>query len=184
MDPIFHQSFPFLVGWVGCSFLSGCPCSRFGGSGPRVQPSKPVGRGGISPGTLASCLGHQCPWCVKWMGSVSSYFHSEPLPPFSAPGDPATCKQITSADAVRNMEWATATCVLGFGVFGKFWNAEGPTKDRNSKEYPRLVVFTVSFYWLPPEWETHFLSTPVGSICVRGKGRMRRPLISLGDVMT
>ncbi|XP_064220370.1 echinoderm microtubule-associated protein-like 2 [Aotus nancymaae] len=32
--------------------------------------------------------------------------------------DPATCKQITSVDAVRNVEWATATCVLGFGVFG------------------------------------------------------------------
>ncbi|KAM9469471.1 echinoderm microtubule-associated protein-like 2 isoform 2-T2 [Clarias gariepinus] len=27
-------------------------------------------------------------------------------------------KHITSADAVRNLEWATSTCVLGFSVFG------------------------------------------------------------------
>ncbi|XP_023391007.1 echinoderm microtubule-associated protein-like 2 [Pteropus vampyrus] len=59
--------------------------------------------------------------------------------------DPATCKQITSADAVRNMEWATATCVLGFGVFGKFWNGGGPMEARISKKHPFLVVFTVSF---------------------------------------
>lgn len=32
---------------------------------------------------------------------------------------------------MRNVEWATATCVLGFGVFGKFWNGEGSTEDRN-----------------------------------------------------
>lgn len=31
---------------------------------------------------------------------------------------PATCKHITSAETVRNVEWATATCMLGFGVFG------------------------------------------------------------------
>uniref|UniRef100_A0A8C8SV38 EMAP like 2 n=1 Tax=Pelusios castaneus TaxID=367368 RepID=A0A8C8SV38_9SAUR len=40
--------------------------------------------------------------------------------------DPATCRQILSADAVRNLEWATTSCVLGFWVFG-IWpeNADG-----------------------------------------------------------
>ncbi|XP_055225726.1 echinoderm microtubule-associated protein-like 2 isoform X6 [Gorilla gorilla gorilla] len=46
-------------------------------------------------------------------------------------GDPATCKQITSADAVRNMEWATATCVLGFGVFG-IWSEGADGTDINA----------------------------------------------------
>ncbi|XP_064408711.1 echinoderm microtubule-associated protein-like 2 [Latimeria chalumnae] len=32
--------------------------------------------------------------------------------------DPSSCKQVTSADTVRNVEWATSTCVLGFNVFG------------------------------------------------------------------
>ncbi|XP_029427947.1 echinoderm microtubule-associated protein-like 2 isoform X2 [Rhinatrema bivittatum] len=32
--------------------------------------------------------------------------------------DPTNCKQITSGESVRNVEWATATCVLGFNVFG------------------------------------------------------------------
>ncbi|XP_069500812.1 echinoderm microtubule-associated protein-like 2 isoform X2 [Ambystoma mexicanum] len=32
--------------------------------------------------------------------------------------DPSNCKQITSAESVRNLDWATATCVLGFNVFG------------------------------------------------------------------
>ncbi|KAK3531828.1 hypothetical protein QTP70_029719 [Hemibagrus guttatus] len=30
----------------------------------------------------------------------------------------STGKHITSAEVVRNLEWATSTCVLGFGVFG------------------------------------------------------------------
>uniref|UniRef100_A0A8C8VQI3 EMAP like 2 n=1 Tax=Pelusios castaneus TaxID=367368 RepID=A0A8C8VQI3_9SAUR len=43
-----------------------------------------------------------------------------------SPWDPATCRQILSADAVRNLEWATTSCVLGFWVFG-IWpeNADG-----------------------------------------------------------
>ncbi|XP_070354635.1 echinoderm microtubule-associated protein-like 2 isoform X3 [Equus asinus] len=45
--------------------------------------------------------------------------------------DPATCKQITSTDAVRNMEWATATCVLGFGVFG-IWSEGADGTDINA----------------------------------------------------
>uniref|UniRef100_A0A8I3MWB5 EMAP like 2 n=1 Tax=Canis lupus familiaris TaxID=9615 RepID=A0A8I3MWB5_CANLF len=48
-----------------------------------------------------------------------------------SPGDPATCKQITSADAVRNVEWATATCVLGFGVFG-IWSEGADGTDINA----------------------------------------------------
>uniref|UniRef100_A0A8C1C150 EMAP like 2 n=1 Tax=Cyprinus carpio carpio TaxID=630221 RepID=A0A8C1C150_CYPCA len=34
-------------------------------------------------------------------------------------------KHITSADAVRNLEWATSTCVLGFSVFGNNFLAKG-----------------------------------------------------------
>ncbi|XP_029781594.1 echinoderm microtubule-associated protein-like 2 isoform X1 [Suricata suricatta] len=45
--------------------------------------------------------------------------------------DPATCKQITSADAVRNVEWATTTCVLGFGVFG-IWSEGADGTDINA----------------------------------------------------
>ncbi|KAB0398557.1 hypothetical protein E2I00_009908, partial [Balaenoptera physalus] len=45
--------------------------------------------------------------------------------------DPATCKQITTADAVRNVEWATATCVLGFGVFG-IWSEGADGTDINA----------------------------------------------------
>lgn len=60
----------------------------------------------------------------------------------SVPGDPVTCKQITNADTVRNMEWATATCVLGFGVFGKLYREGRPAEDRNQKSFwtTRLVV--------------------------------------------
>ncbi|EGW05350.1 Echinoderm microtubule-associated protein-like 2 [Cricetulus griseus] len=46
-------------------------------------------------------------------------------------GDAATCKQITSADTVRNVEWATATCVLGFGVFG-IWPEGADGTDINA----------------------------------------------------
>ncbi|XP_021497819.1 echinoderm microtubule-associated protein-like 2 isoform X1 [Meriones unguiculatus] len=45
--------------------------------------------------------------------------------------DPATCKQITSADSVRNVEWATSTCVLGFGVFG-IWPEGADGTDINA----------------------------------------------------
>ncbi|XP_010863875.1 echinoderm microtubule-associated protein-like 2 isoform X2 [Esox lucius] len=30
----------------------------------------------------------------------------------------SSCKHVTNMDVVRNMEWATSTCVLGFSVFG------------------------------------------------------------------
>ncbi|EPY84981.1 echinoderm microtubule-associated protein-like 2 isoform 3 [Camelus ferus] len=45
--------------------------------------------------------------------------------------DPTTCKQITSADVVKNVEWATATCVLGFGVFG-IWSEGADGTDINA----------------------------------------------------
>ncbi|XP_032750201.1 echinoderm microtubule-associated protein-like 2 isoform X1 [Rattus rattus] len=45
--------------------------------------------------------------------------------------DAATCKQITSADTVRNVQWATATCVLGFGVFG-IWPEGADGTDINA----------------------------------------------------
>ncbi|XP_038623371.1 echinoderm microtubule-associated protein-like 2 isoform X1 [Tachyglossus aculeatus] len=45
--------------------------------------------------------------------------------------DPATCKQITSAEAVRNVDWVTASCVLGFGVFG-IWSEGADGTDINA----------------------------------------------------
>ncbi|XP_059574040.1 echinoderm microtubule-associated protein-like 2 isoform X1 [Alligator mississippiensis] len=45
--------------------------------------------------------------------------------------DPATCRQITSADAVRNRDWATVTCVLGFGVLG-IWPEGADGTDINA----------------------------------------------------
>uniref|UniRef100_A0A8C7E5U2 EMAP like 2 n=1 Tax=Naja naja TaxID=35670 RepID=A0A8C7E5U2_NAJNA len=45
--------------------------------------------------------------------------------------DPSTCRQVTSAEAVRNQEWATATCVLGFGVFG-IWPEGADGTDINA----------------------------------------------------
>ncbi|MBN3309993.1 EMAL1 protein, partial [Amia calva] len=32
--------------------------------------------------------------------------------------DASSCKHVTNIDTVRNLEWATSTCVLGFTVFG------------------------------------------------------------------
>uniref|UniRef100_A0A673J521 Echinoderm microtubule-associated protein-like 2 n=1 Tax=Sinocyclocheilus rhinocerous TaxID=307959 RepID=A0A673J521_9TELE len=40
-------------------------------------------------------------------------------------------KHITSADAVRNLEWATSTCVLGFNVFG-IWPEGADGTDINA----------------------------------------------------
>uniref|UniRef100_A0A8C2JSF6 EMAP like 2 n=1 Tax=Cyprinus carpio TaxID=7962 RepID=A0A8C2JSF6_CYPCA len=40
-------------------------------------------------------------------------------------------KHITSADAVRNLEWATSTCVLGFSVFG-IWPEGADGTDINA----------------------------------------------------
>ncbi|XP_043292677.1 echinoderm microtubule-associated protein-like 2 isoform X1 [Cervus elaphus] len=45
--------------------------------------------------------------------------------------DSSTCKQITTAETVRNVEWATATCVLGFGVFG-IWSEGADGTDINA----------------------------------------------------
>ncbi|CAM4554129.1 unnamed protein product [Leuciscus chuanchicus] len=40
-------------------------------------------------------------------------------------------KHVTSADAVRNLEWATSTCVLGFNVFG-IWPESADGTDINA----------------------------------------------------
>uniref|UniRef100_A0A8C3FFV0 EMAP like 2 n=1 Tax=Chrysemys picta bellii TaxID=8478 RepID=A0A8C3FFV0_CHRPI len=45
--------------------------------------------------------------------------------------DPTTCRQIPNAGAVRNLEWATASCVLGFGVFG-IWPEGADGTDINA----------------------------------------------------
>uniref|UniRef100_A0A8C0ISM3 EMAP like 2 n=1 Tax=Chelonoidis abingdonii TaxID=106734 RepID=A0A8C0ISM3_CHEAB len=45
--------------------------------------------------------------------------------------DPTTCRQIPNTGAVRNLEWATASCVLGFGVFG-IWPEGADGTDINA----------------------------------------------------
>ncbi|XP_048838244.1 echinoderm microtubule-associated protein-like 2 isoform X2 [Brienomyrus brachyistius] len=39
----------------------------------------------------------------------------------------ASSKHVTSADAVRNLDWATSTCILGFNVFGIWHDGEDGT---------------------------------------------------------
>ena len=36
-------------------------------------------------------------------------------------GDASNCKQITSASSLRNIQWHTQTCTLGFNVIGKYF---------------------------------------------------------------
>ncbi|XP_041090623.1 echinoderm microtubule-associated protein-like 2 isoform X1 [Polyodon spathula] len=45
--------------------------------------------------------------------------------------NPSNCKQVTSADTVRNLEWASSTCVLGIGVFG-IWPGGADGTDINA----------------------------------------------------
>uniref|UniRef100_A0A2K6SX89 EMAP like 2 n=1 Tax=Saimiri boliviensis boliviensis TaxID=39432 RepID=A0A2K6SX89_SAIBB len=77
-----------------------------------------VDQGGRKVSRLGKCSGHSSFITHLDWAQDSSCFVTNSGDYEILYWDPATCKQITSADAVRNMEWATATCVLGFGVFG------------------------------------------------------------------
>ncbi|XP_028634462.1 echinoderm microtubule-associated protein-like 2 isoform X1 [Grammomys surdaster] len=77
-----------------------------------------VDQGGRKVSRLGKCSGHSSFITHLDWAQDSSCFVTNSGDYEILYWDPATCKQITSADAVRNVEWATATCVLGFGVFG------------------------------------------------------------------
>ncbi|XP_008575985.1 PREDICTED: echinoderm microtubule-associated protein-like 2 [Galeopterus variegatus] len=90
-----------------------------------------VDQGGRKVSRLGKCLGHSSFITHLDWAQDSSCFVTNSGDYEILYWDPATCKQITSADAVRNVEWATATCVLGFGVFG-IWPEGADGTDINA----------------------------------------------------
>lgn len=52
-------------------------------------------------------------------------------------GNPSVCRQITSASQLRNEEWATETCTIGFCVLG-----EQPGKQI----LPTMFIYFI--YWI------------------------------------
>nr|XP_028597733.1 echinoderm microtubule-associated protein-like 2 isoform X4 [Podarcis muralis] len=90
-----------------------------------------VSEGGRKYGRVGKCSGHS-----SFITHLDWAFDSSCLVTNSGDyeilyWDPSTCRQITSAEAVRNMDWATATCVLGFGVFG-IWPEGADGTDINA----------------------------------------------------
>ncbi|XP_036992703.2 echinoderm microtubule-associated protein-like 2 isoform X1 [Artibeus jamaicensis] len=90
-----------------------------------------VDQGGRKVSRLGKCSGHSSFITHLDWAKDSSCFVTNSGDYEILYWDPATCKQITSAEAVRNMEWATATCVLGFGVFG-IWSEGADGTDINA----------------------------------------------------
>uniref|UniRef100_A0A8C0KD11 EMAP like 2 n=1 Tax=Canis lupus dingo TaxID=286419 RepID=A0A8C0KD11_CANLU len=90
-----------------------------------------VDQGGRKVSRLGKCSGHSSFITHLDWAQDSSCFVTNSGDYEILYWDPATCKQITSADAVRNVEWATATCVLGFGVFG-IWSEGADGTDINA----------------------------------------------------
>ncbi|KAF6287975.1 EMAP like 2 [Rhinolophus ferrumequinum] len=90
-----------------------------------------VDQGGRKVSRLGKCSGHSSFITHLDWAQDSSCFVTNSGDYEILYWDPATCKQITTADAVRNMEWATATCVLGFGVFG-IWSEGADGTDINA----------------------------------------------------
>ncbi|XP_071075858.1 echinoderm microtubule-associated protein-like 2 isoform X3 [Desmodus rotundus] len=90
-----------------------------------------VDQGGRKVSRLGKCSGHSSFITHLDWAKDSSCFVTNSGDYEILYWDPDTCKQITSADAVRNMEWATATCVLGFGVFG-IWSEGADGTDINA----------------------------------------------------
>ncbi|XP_027943814.1 LOW QUALITY PROTEIN: echinoderm microtubule-associated protein-like 2 [Eumetopias jubatus] len=90
-----------------------------------------VDQGGRKVSRLGKCSGHSSFITHLDWAQDSSCFVTNSGDYEILYWDPATCKQITSADVVRNVEWATATCVLGFGVFG-IWSEGADGTDINA----------------------------------------------------
>ncbi|KAF5910455.1 hypothetical protein HPG69_018229 [Diceros bicornis minor] len=90
-----------------------------------------VDQGGRKVSRLGKCSGHSSFITHLDWAQDSSCFVTNSGDYEILYWDTATCKQITSAEAVRNMEWATATCVLGFGVFG-IWSEGADGTDINA----------------------------------------------------
>ncbi|XP_045701080.1 echinoderm microtubule-associated protein-like 2 isoform X1 [Phyllostomus hastatus] len=90
-----------------------------------------VDQGGRKVSRLGKCSGHSSFITHLDWATDSSCFVTNSGDYEILYWDPTTCKQITSADAVRNMDWATATCVLGFGVFG-IWSEGADGTDINA----------------------------------------------------
>ncbi|XP_004867200.2 echinoderm microtubule-associated protein-like 2 isoform X2 [Heterocephalus glaber] len=90
-----------------------------------------VDQGGRKVSRLGKCSGHSSFITHLDWAQDSSCFVTNSGDYEILYWDVATCKQITSADAVRNVEWATATCVLGFGVFG-IWSEGADGTDINA----------------------------------------------------
>ncbi|KAJ6663619.1 hypothetical protein lerEdw1_009698 [Lerista edwardsae] len=90
-----------------------------------------VSEGGRKYGRVGRCSGHS-----SFITHLDWAFDSSCLVTNSGDYEilywyPSTCKQITSAEMVRNMDWASATCVLGFGVFG-IWPEGADGTDINA----------------------------------------------------
>ncbi|ERE50388.1 echinoderm microtubule-associated protein-like 1-like protein [Cricetulus griseus] len=90
-----------------------------------------VDQGGRKVSRLGKCSGHSSFITHLDWAQDSSCFVTNSGDYEILYWDAATCKQITSADTVRNVEWATATCVLGFGVFG-IWPEGADGTDINA----------------------------------------------------
>nr|XP_020028515.1 echinoderm microtubule-associated protein-like 2 isoform X1 [Castor canadensis] len=90
-----------------------------------------VDQGGRKVSRLGKCSGHSSFITHLDWAQDSSCFVTNSGDYEILYWDPATCKQITNADAMRNVEWATATCVLGFGVFG-IWSEGADGTDINA----------------------------------------------------
>ncbi|KAM5298140.1 echinoderm microtubule-associated protein-like 2 isoform 1-T1 [Glossophaga mutica] len=90
-----------------------------------------VDQGGRKVSRLGKCSGHSSFITHLDWAKDSSCFVTNSGDYEILYWDPATCKQITSADTVRNTDWATASCVLGFGVFG-IWSEGADGTDINA----------------------------------------------------
>uniref|UniRef100_A0A8C2YIE2 EMAP like 2 n=1 Tax=Chinchilla lanigera TaxID=34839 RepID=A0A8C2YIE2_CHILA len=90
-----------------------------------------VDQGGRKVSRLGKCSGHSSFITHLDWAQDSSCFVTNSGDYEILYWDPATCKQIINADMVRNVEWATATCVLGFGVFG-IWSEGVDGTDINA----------------------------------------------------
>ncbi|XP_060114203.1 echinoderm microtubule-associated protein-like 2 isoform X1 [Heteronotia binoei] len=90
-----------------------------------------VSEGGRKYGRVGRCSGHSSFITHLDWAFDSSYLVTNSGDYEILYWDPSNCRQVTSAEAVRNVEWATATCVLGFGVFG-IWPEGADGTDINA----------------------------------------------------